>query len=75
MSHPIAYAPEMGYRYQILCRNPAFGRSFDHCDYAVDRAERVKLVTEYRMAYGPGFEFKTILLPAKYWPAPAVKTV
>lgn len=69
MSHPAAYSPEHGYRYQLLCRNPAYGRAFEHCDYAVDRAERLHLLTNYRITYGPGWEFRSILLPAKYWPA------
>lgn len=68
MSRPTAYSPEYGYRYQILCRNLAYSRSFEHCDYAKDRAEAKFLVDEYSIAYGPGYSFRRILLPAKYWP-------
>jgi hypothetical protein len=55
-------------RFQLLCRNQAYSRAYEHCDYATDRAERKHLLENYRQAYGPGWEFKTILLPAKYWP-------
>jgi len=68
MSKPQAYAPEYGYRYQLLCRHPAYARAYEHCDYATDRAERNHLLENYRMAYGAGWEFKTIALPRKYWP-------
>jgi len=64
MAHPKAYSPEPGQMYQILCRQ---GREWDHCDYAKDKTEKNYLLGEYRLAYH-GFEFKTILLPAKYWP-------
>lgn len=70
MAHPKAYSPETGYMYQILCRN---SREWEHCDYAVDRKDKKYLIGEYTMAY-PGFELKSILLPAKYWPA-SVKAV
>lgn len=63
-----AYEPELGYKWQILCRNMAYGRAYEHCDYAKDRAELKHLMSNYREAYGSGWEFKTILLPAKYWP-------
>ena len=66
MPMPKAYSPEPGYRYQILCR--AEGREWDHCDYAKDRKEKNYLLGEYRMAYGGGFTFRTILLPSKCWP-------
>lgn len=36
MSHPAAYDPQDGYRFQILCRNPQYGRAYEHCDYATD---------------------------------------
>ncbi len=68
MSRPQAYEPAEGYRYQILCRNQSYSRAFEHCDYAEDRAERSHLLENYRLAYGPGWEFRTILLPARYWP-------
>lgn len=68
MSYPKAYAPEQGYKYQIFCRHPQYnGREWEACDYARDFADKKHLLTNYRMAYGAGYEFKTILLPAKYW--------
>jgi hypothetical protein len=69
MSLPKAYDPQQGYRYQLLCRNPSYGREWESCDYAKDRQERGYLVSNYRDAYGAGWEFKAILLPAKYWVA------
>lgn len=67
MSRPKAYDPQEGYKYQILTR--ANGeREWEHCDYAETRLERNHLIAEYDMAYAGGFQFKTILLPAKYWP-------
>ena len=71
MSLPQAYAPESGYRYQILCRNQQYDRAWEHCDYAVDAAERRHLLENYRLAYGAGWELQTILLPVKYWPRAA----
>jgi hypothetical protein len=68
---PKAYAPEQGYRFQILCRNQSYSREWEHCDYATDRADKLHLLTNYRQAYGAGWEFKTILLPARYWTAEA----
>lgn len=69
MSRPKVYDPQDGYTYQILCRNQQYsGREWEHCDYAVDRADRRHLLDNYRLAYGAGWEFKTIFLPAKYWP-------
>lgn len=68
MSRPKAYSPEIGYKYQILCRNQSYDRAFEHCDYAKDREEKNCLIANYAQAYGGGWEFKTILLPAKYWP-------
>lgn len=68
MSYPKAYDPQQGYRYQILCRNRMYdGTTWEHCDYAKDANEKKHLLTEYRLAYGTGYEFKTILLPQKYW--------
>ena len=65
---PKAYEPQDGYRSQILCRNQAYSREWEHCDYAKDKQEKHYLLDNYRMAYGAGWEFKTILLPANYWP-------
>ena len=64
---PQAYAPEDGYRYQLLARNPQHSRTWEHCDYAKTRQERSYLLREYRLAYGAGWEFRTILLPSRYW--------
>lgn len=67
MSLPKAYDPQQGYRYQILCRNPEYnGREWEHCDYAKNWDERNFLIREYRMAYGRGYEFKSIMLHGKY---------
>ncbi len=68
MSQPKAYSPESGYKYQILCRHPKYDRAFEHCDYAKNKTEKNLLVTNYSQAYGAGWEFKSILLPVKYWP-------
>lgn len=65
MAHPKAYSPEQGYKYQILCRYPKYnGNTWEHCDYAKDAQERSYLLKNYQ---GSGYEFKTILLPRKYW--------
>lgn len=69
MPKPKAYEPEPGYKYQILCRNPSYDRAWKHCDYAVDRQERLHLLAETSLAYGVGWEFRSILLPTKYWPS------
>lgn len=69
MAKPKAYEPQSGYRFQILCRNQAYSREWESCDYAKDRQERRQLLENYRQAYGAGWEFKTILLPAKFWRA------
>lgn len=66
MTMPIAYAPEHGYRYQILVRTP-YDRAYEHCDYAKDKQEKKYLLTEYAMAYGTMCQLKTIELPRKYW--------
>ena len=71
MSKPQAYAPEHGYRFQLLVKTPG-ERAYEHCDYAIDTADKNHLLKEYRMAYGHGFSFKTITLPAKYWPTKEV---
>ena len=52
--------PEEGQKFQILCR--LHGDEWEHCDYAKDREEKNYLLGEYRLAYGNGFEFKTIHL-------------
>ncbi len=52
--------PEEGQKFQILCR--LHGDDWEHCDYAKDREEKNYLLGEYRLAYGNGFEFKTIHL-------------
>jgi hypothetical protein len=67
MTMPQAYDPQQGYRYQILCRNSQYDRAWEHCDYAKDHKEKKYLVGEYRLAYGIGWEFKSIMLPVKYW--------
>lgn len=68
MSMPKAYDPQYGCKYQILTRNQQYnGREWEHCDYAKDNKEKKFLISEYRLAYGVGWEFKSILLPAKYW--------
>ena len=64
MSMPQAYDPQDGYKYQLLCRYQS--RTWEHCDYAKDRAEKNHLLSNYRLAYGPGWEFKTILLKPLY---------
>lgn len=66
MSRPKAYDPREDYKYQIFCRYN--DRTWDHCDYAKDYDEKKYLIGEYRVAFGSGWEFKTILLPRKYWP-------
>ena len=68
MSKLQAYDPQDGYMYQIFCRNPNYGRAFEHCDYAESREEAKRLIGEYRMAYGAGWEFRKELLPTKCWP-------
>lgn len=67
MAHPKAYEPIEGHKYQILCRNQSYSREYEHCDYAVDLSEKKHLLENYKMAYGAGWEFKTITLPRKYW--------
>jgi hypothetical protein len=67
MSKPQAYDPTDGQKYQIFCRNLRYSRSWEHCDYAKDTTERKHLITEYRLAYGSGWDFQSILLPRKYW--------
>jgi hypothetical protein len=68
MSYPKAYNPQQGYKYQILtCYQGQ--REWEHLDYAVDAKEKNYLLGEYRLGMvRQGFAFKTILLPAKYWP-------
>jgi hypothetical protein len=72
---PKAYDPQDGCMYQILCRNQQYnGREWEHCDYAVDRSDKNHLLHNYKLAYGAGWEFKTILLPRQYWPKPEDQT-
>ncbi len=74
MTQPLAYDPQDGYRWQILCRHPEYnGREWEHCDYAATRQERKDLLTEYRLAYDAGYQFKTIYLTNRYHPAPKLK--
>jgi len=69
MSHPKAYDPQQGYKYQILCRHPQYnGTEWEHCDYATDEADKKHLLENYKTAYGPGYQFKVIPLPIKYHP-------
>lgn len=72
MSRPVAYSPEQGYKYQILVRSNG---QWEHCDYAKDKTEKNYLLNEYQLAYGGGFEFKTILLPTKYHSAKHLEEV
>ena len=67
MTMPKAYDPEYGYKFQILCRNLHYSRSWEHLDYAKDSQEKKYLLGEYRMAQGAGWEYKTIQLPEKFW--------
>lgn len=73
MSRPEAYDPQPGYQFQILTRNRLYSQAFEHCDYATSREEKNYLVNEYRIAYGPGWEFRSIVLPRKFWPQVAAK--
>ena len=66
MYRPKAYDPQDGYMFQIFCRNVS--KEWESCDYAEDRHDRRYLLGEYCLAYGAGFEFKTVLLPRRYWP-------
>jgi hypothetical protein len=66
MGRPLAYDPQHGYKYQILVKTP-YDRAYEHCDYAIDYADRKHLLENYRMAYGAEFYFKVITLPQKYW--------
>jgi len=69
MARPKAYDPQRGYQYQIFQRHPLYnGREWEHTDYATDSDDKDYLLNEYALAYrGQGFEFKTELLPQKYW--------
>lgn len=74
MTKPVAYDPQEGYRFQILCRSSYTYPQWEHCDYATDKADKKHLLDEYALAYkGMGFEFMTIQLPRKYWPKPEAK--
>ena len=67
MTYLKVYDPQQGQMYQILTRMINSHQEWEHCDYAKDRTEKNYLLSEYRLAYGNGFEFKTIFLPKKYW--------
>ncbi|GAC1371023.1 MAG: hypothetical protein NVS3B25_19010 [Hymenobacter sp.] len=67
MAHPKAYEPAQNEMFQIFTR-AAGQKEWEHCDYADSFETRKYLLAEYRLAYGAGFEFKSILLPRKYWP-------
>jgi hypothetical protein len=67
MTRPKAYDPQQGHKYQLLCRNPSYGREWEHCDHAKDKTEKDYLLGEYRLAYGKDWEFKIITCPQKYW--------
>lgn len=68
MSKPKAYSPADGYVFQIFTRQIGHGVQWEHCDYAKDANEKKYLIGEYRLAYGSSFEFKSIMLPMRYWP-------
>ncbi|TVX86048.1 hypothetical protein [Paenibacillus agilis] len=74
MTMPKAYDPQEGYMYQILVMCPN-DREYEHCDYAVGNADKKHLIQNYKLAYGAGFRFKTIMLPQKYWTKKEVKVV
>lgn len=75
MSRPTAYDPQSGFRFQLLTRNPSIGRAWEHCDYAADSDDRRHLLDNYRLAYGAGWEFRSILLPIRCWPARIKTTI
>ncbi|GIN25538.1 MULTISPECIES: hypothetical protein [Bacillota] len=54
MAYPKAYEPQQGYKYQILVKTP-YDRAYEHCDYAVDKADKNYLLGEYSLAYGAGY--------------------
>lgn len=62
MSYPQAYDPQQGYKYQILCQNQSYSRTWEHCDYAKDRQEKNYLINEYRITHMNRYEFKAITL-------------
>lgn len=65
MPRPKVYDPQPGYRYQLVAR---YGKeAYEHIDYAEDRKEMTRLTGEYRIAFGPEWRIKAILLPMKYW--------
>ncbi len=63
---PIAYHPQNGYKWQILCR-PIDSRTWEHCDYAADDNDRRYLLGEYKIQR-LGWQFRSILLPMRCWP-------
>lgn len=67
MTLPKAYDPQQGYKYQLFTKHPD-SRELEHCDYAVDKAEKEHLLKNYREAYrGQDISFRVIPLPKKYW--------
>ena len=46
---------------------PNNGKEWEYCNYAKDKNTKDKLINEYKIAYRAGWEFKSILLPKKYW--------
>lgn len=67
MTRPKAYDPQPGYRYQLVARQA--GGTYEHIDYATNRAEMKQLKEDYRLAFGPEWQIKAIPLPQKYWVA------
>jgi len=67
MSKPIAYEPTEGQKYQILVKFMG-EKTYEHCDYAVDKKELIELTLEHRIAYHNACRLKSILLPKKFWP-------
>lgn len=70
MTQPQAVERAEGYRYQILTRHAQHAPQWEHCDYAADRADLRHLLTNYQLAYGNGWQFKTFQQPRKFWPKP-----
>ena len=64
MPKPKAYAPQQGYQFQLLTR---YQGEWEHCDYAENWAELKPLLRDLKIAHGPGFQFRVIVLPQKYW--------
>jgi hypothetical protein len=66
MGYPKAYKPQYGYMYQILIKSPD-SRTYEHYDYAKNRAEKDHVLTKHEQAYGQGCTFKVVPIPQKYW--------